>query len=152
MTTRAFYQKNSIPSMNLKRLSTFQLMFLAVPPTLAYLVSNIPFEQPLTSSYLLVQTKLRLKNCWSIIKNDENQHYCPFLLFLFFHGNDYLSWIFNKMKWGISMKWRRTLFFTLMYFMNVFVTNINHYFCLTNFLCNLTDHRQQWIIGGKKPK
>ena len=152
MTTRAFYQKNSIPSMNLKRLSTFQLMFLAVPPTLAYLVSNIPFEQPLTSSYLLVQTKLRLKNCWSIIKNDENQHYCPFLLFLFFHDNDYLSWIFNKMKWGISMKWRRTLFFTLMYFMNVFVTNINHYFCLTNFLCNFTDHRQQWIIGGKKPK
>ena len=152
MTTRAFYQKNSIPSMNLKRLFTFQLMFLAVPPTLAYLVSNIPFEQPLTSSYLLVQTKLRLKNCWSIIKNDENQHYCPFLLFLFFHDNDYLSWIFNKMKWGISMKWRRTLFFTLMYFMNVFVTNINHYFCLTNFLCNFTDHRQQWIIGGKKPK
>ena len=145
MTTRAFYQKNSIPSMNLKRFSTFQLMFLAVPPTLAYLVSNIPFEQPLTSSSLLVQTELK-------VPVQELLKYCPFLLFLFFHGNDYLSWIFNKMKWGISMKWRRTLFFTLMYFMNVFVTNINHYFCLTNFLCNFTDHRQQWIIGGKKPK
>ena len=60
MTTRAFYRKNSIPSMNLKRFSTFQLMFLAVPPTLAYLVSNIPFEQPLTSSSLLVQTELKV--------------------------------------------------------------------------------------------
>ena len=45
--------------MNLKRFSTFQLMFLAVSLILANPVSNITFEQPFTSSYLLVQTELR---------------------------------------------------------------------------------------------
>ena len=45
--------------MNFKRFSTFQLMFLAVPLILANPVSNITFEQPFTSSYLLVQTELR---------------------------------------------------------------------------------------------